>query len=161
MLWQVRAGCRGSVTAWRCGVGTCSHVQYCSREPPLSAPCRWRHRDPAPSPSAWLIAHMPSGLLPRPWRVVVECQSRWILFRGVQGIVSNLSPVINIWIFWNCGPTDGHHILFHLVCRPSRGVSDVIPLKLDLSISTIYVCLFVTIYIVVSASGFIYLYAYW
>ena len=49
MLWQVRAGCRGSATAWRCevgGVDTCSHVQYCSREPPLSAPCRCRHRDP-------------------------------------------------------------------------------------------------------------------
>ena len=36
MLWQVHAGCRGSATAWRCGVDTCNHVQYSSREPPLS-----------------------------------------------------------------------------------------------------------------------------
>ena len=74
MLWQVFAGCRGPAIAWRCGVGTCSLVQYCSREPPLSAPCRWRHWDPVPSPLAWLIAHRPSGLLPRPWRAAVEYQ---------------------------------------------------------------------------------------
>ena len=71
---------RGSATAWRCRVDTCSHVQFCSHEPPLSALCRWRHRDHVPSPSAWLIVHRPSGLCSRPWRVVVKCHSRWILF---------------------------------------------------------------------------------
>ena len=113
MLWQVRAGCRGSATAWRCwvgGVDTCSHVQYCSREPPLSAPCGWRHRDPVLLPLAWLIAQRPSGLLTWRWSAAVEYQSRWIRFSRHWVSADLSSSRIRFSIR---RPTDDKDIFFH------------------------------------------------